>query len=202
MRTPPMMAPATLSRPPRMTTGKTLRPRSASEKSTPPRTLPRMMPPSVETTRGDAPRQREDPLDAHPQRLGHLLVVRGGPHGHARSARSGRRARTRRAGAATADEAPEVHGRDRHRARGGRAAEENSTGNGRVSLPHVMLSTPADHAGEPEGHHDDRDDRLADERAQHPALDDEPEQDRHARGSAAARRRAAASCCRMVAHAT
>src|SRR5206468_3473537 len=48
--TPPMIAPGTLSRPPRITTGKTFRPRSASEKSTPPRTLPRMIPPSADTT--------------------------------------------------------------------------------------------------------------------------------------------------------
>src|SRR5262249_60233410 len=48
--TPRTRAPATMSSPPRMTTGNTLSPRSAREKSTPPRTLPRMIPPRVDTT--------------------------------------------------------------------------------------------------------------------------------------------------------
>ena len=79
-----MMAPVTLSRPPRITTGKTLRPRSASEKSTPPRTLPRMMPPSVDTTVAMHHDSAKIHLTLTPERLRHLLVVRRGPHGHAR----------------------------------------------------------------------------------------------------------------------
>ena len=44
------MAPAMLSSPPTITTGRTLRPRMASEPSTPPRMVASRMPPAAETT--------------------------------------------------------------------------------------------------------------------------------------------------------
>ena len=47
---PPTIAPAMLSRPPRITTGMTFRPKKAKAPSTPPRMPPRSTPPTAETT--------------------------------------------------------------------------------------------------------------------------------------------------------
>ena len=76
---PPTMAPATLSRPPRITTGMTLRPKKAMAPSSPPRMPPSSTPPMAETTAAMRPGEREDALhrDAHGER--HLLARRRWP---------------------------------------------------------------------------------------------------------------------------
>src|SRR5262249_10931738 len=124
---------------------------------------------------GDAPRQREDALDTDAERLRHLLVVGGGAHGGA-DQRGLEEQRKRPEQGGHGDEAPQVYGRDRTRPQPEGPRGEERGERARVAAPgHVEHAAPD--AGEAEGDHDDRDDRLADERAQDPPLDDQPEQD-------------------------
>src|SRR5262249_39704531 len=74
--------------------------------------------------------------------------------------------------------APEMHRRDRYRAEVEWLRREERRERAGVTAPRHVEHAPHD-AREAEGHHDHRDDRLADERSQYTPLDDEPEQDRH-----------------------
>ena len=135
------MAPATLSSPPRITTGKTFSPRSASEKSTPPRTLPEDDAAERRHHRGDAPRQREDPLHAHPERQRDLLVVGRRPHRH-----PGEREPEEEREGGEQDhhhhEAPQVHRRHRHRPEVESAAGRTARGTGACRCPTSCSGSP------------------------------------------------------------
>jgi len=152
---------------PRMTTGNTFRPRSASEKSTPPRTLPRMMPASV----GPPPvAMHHDSAKTHftltPSDCATcwLSAVARIAMPVARTERKARTPRQHHHAHKAPTDAPATPAPAR---RGTARGEQH--GDGRVSLPHVMLKKPADDAREPEVTMDHRDDRLADEGRSTPA---------------------------------
>src|SRR6266702_2301317 len=154
MSRPPRMAPPMLSRPPTITAGSTLSPRMASDPSTPPRIVASRIPPTADTTAAmlhDRAKIRRTEMPIESATCCESAV--------ARMAMPGRAAR-----------AVQVAARDRQRPELDRVEREDGGQRPRVGSPDALHDGPQ-HAGEAEGHHDHRDDRLADERAQNQALE-------------------------------
>ena len=163
------MAPAMVSRPPRITTGMTLSPKKAMAPSTPPRTPPSSTPPMAETTAAmdqASAKMRFTEMPIERATCCEKAVARMATPARVNLKKSVKMtSRT-----ATLRQAVEVALRDRQRADAAPASAGKISGKGRSVGAPDPLHDGLEDRGEPQRHHDDRDDRLADHGAQQQPL--------------------------------